>query len=55
MGAERPYTRYSFKIQPVEFGRHEKESNPFLGSVGIISHYMVKNPQQYQHAIQEPL
>jgi hypothetical protein len=36
------------------FGHPEKEGNPFLGSVGIISHYTVKNLQQYRHPIQEP-
>jgi hypothetical protein len=53
MDAERPWTRYSFKIHPMEFGHPEERGNPLLGNVGIINHYMIKNPHKYHHPIQE--
>jgi hypothetical protein len=55
MGAEQLWTRFFFKTHPMEFGHPEEEDNPFLGSVRTISHYIVKDPQQYHNPIQKPL
>jgi len=39
----------------MEFGHPGEEGNPLLVSVGITSHYIVNNPQQYHSPVQEPL
>ena len=43
MGTGRLRACYSFKIHPMEFDNPKEGGNPFLGVVGLISHYMVKS------------